>query len=122
MNNKQNDDCGLATEYAGYYTIAPQGDNESNLSFRERVAGGLRDQGELILAHEAYQNARWDESADVVTGITGALAQVMRGKNYGSKGNRQIGDDLAVGYLVENPKPDNDPMMAMLAMLLFGGK
>ena len=55
-----------------------------------------------------------------MTGIIGAVAQAMQGKHYGSSGVRQIGDDFAVGTLVQNPEPERDPLVAMLAMLMFG--
>jgi hypothetical protein len=54
----------LATEYAKYYDIEPQGGDESDNGFMSRVASKLRDMGHIIEAHEAQQNKRYDE--DVV--------------------------------------------------------
>lgn len=112
----------LATEYAIYYGIAPQSENETDLAFRSRVSGILRDHGQIIEAHEVYSDKRYDaeDGADVMTGIMGAVAQAMQDKHYGSHGARQIGDDFAAGMLVQNPEPKLDPMAAMMAMLLFG--
>ena len=110
----------LATEYASYYGIAPQGDDETDAAFRSRVSGILRDRGQIIEAHEAYQDAFYDQSDDVMTGIVGAMAQAMQRTNYGSHGARQIDDDFAVGTVVQNPKPEVDPMMAMLMVAMFG--
>jgi hypothetical protein len=110
----------LATDYAGYYGIAPQGDNETDVAFRSRVSGILRDRGQIIEAHEAYADERYEDSDNVMTGITGAMAQALHGTNYGSYGVRQIDDDFAVGTIVQNPKPEIDPMMAMLMVAMFG--
>jgi hypothetical protein len=110
----------LATDYAAYYKIAPQGKGESDFDFRSRVSGILRDRGQIIEAHEAYADKFFDESDDVMTGVMGAVAQAFHGTDYGSRGVRQIGDDFAVGTLVKNPKPKVDPMMALMAVMLFG--
>ena len=112
----------LATEYASYYEIAPQGDDETDSAFRSRVGGILRDRGQIIEAHEAYQDRRYDDDdgGDVMTGIMGAMAQALHRTNYGSHGERQIDDDFAVGTVVQNPKPEVDPMMAMLMVAMFG--
>ena len=110
----------LATEYASYYDIASQGEGEADGTFRSRVAGKLRDMGKIIEAHEAQQDARYDDNEDVMTGIMGAMAQAMQGRDYGHRGESQVGDDIAAGTFVRYPKPEIDPMAAMLAVLTFG--
>ena len=110
----------LATDYAGYYGIASQGEGEPDGAFRSRVAGALRDMGKIIEAHEAQQDARYEDSEDVQTGIMGAMAQVMQGRDYGQRGAGQVGNDIAAGTFVRYPKPEIDPMAAMLAVLMFG--
>jgi hypothetical protein len=110
----------LATEYAGYYGIAPQGESEPDGTFRSRVAGALRDQGKVIEAHEAQQDARYEDNDDVMTGIMGAVAQAMQGRNYGRRGESQVGDDIAAGTCVRYPKPEIDPAMALMMIALFG--
>jgi len=110
----------LATEYAQYYNIASQGEGESDFAFRSRVAGALRDQGRIIEAHEAQQDARYEDSDTVMTGIVGALAQAMQSVNYGRTGARQVGDDFAAGILIRNPKPQISPLEALLATLMAG--
>lgn len=92
----------LATRYAEYYGISRQGENESDSSFRYRVAGKLRDMGHLIEAHEAQQDARWDENETVVAGITGALAQMLQDIDYGQSGKQQVGIDIAAGSLARD--------------------
>lgn len=109
----------LATEYAEYYGINPQGEGETDEAFRCRVAGELRDLGRIIEAHEAHQDASYDQNDDVMTGIIGALAQTMQGRNYERSGSRQVGDDIAAGIVARNPKNDIDPMAALLAVLMF---
>lgn len=110
----------LATDYAAYYKIAPQDKDETDFEFRSRVSGILRDRGQIIEAHEAYADKRYEDSDDVMTGVIGAIAQALHGTNYGSHGARQLDDDFAVGTLMQNPKPEVDPMMALMAALLFG--
>lgn len=89
----------LATEYAEYYGIDPQGAEESDPAFRERVAGALRAKGKLIEAHEAFQDARYEDSDDVMGGIIGALAQALGGVDYGMDDVRKIEDDIATGQI-----------------------
>jgi hypothetical protein len=112
----------LATQYAEYYKIEAQREGESDLEFRSRVSGALRDQGKLIEAHEAYQDKRWDELGDemVNTGIKGAIAQMMAGVDYHVHGEQQIGADIAAGIIVQNPEPEVSPDMLLMAMPLFG--
>ena len=108
----------LVAEYAGYYNIAPQAEGESDTNFRHRVAGELRNQGHIIEAHEAQQNARYDESSNVMDGIAGAMAMALQGVNYGSTGSRLVGDEIAAGAVVRNPKPEMSMAEIMIAMML----
>ena len=113
----------LATEYAKWYNITPQKVNESDSAFRDRVSGALRDAGNIIEAHEVAQDKRWDaeDGGDTVqTGIAGAIALVLAGKDYGRNGSSRVGDEIAAGVVATAPKKELDPMSAMLAMLMFG--
>ena len=110
----------IATDYAAYYGIDPQGETETDAAFRSRVSGIFRDRGQIIEAHEAYADERYENSDNVMTGILGAMAQALHRTNYGSHGERQVGDDIAVGHVAQNPKPEIDPMMAMLMVAMFG--
>jgi hypothetical protein len=110
----------LATEYAKYYKIAPQRKNETDAAFRSRVSAALRDRGYITEAHEAYRDERYEDSSDVITGIMGAMTQVLLKKNYGSHGERQIGDDIAVGIVTQSPKLEMNPATAILMIELFG--
>ena len=122
----------LATDYAKYYGISPQAEGESDHAFRERVSGALRSQGKLIEAHEAFQDARYDDpgrGGDVQTGIMGALAFALEGRGFRGDpvrpcdGAGQVGDDIAAGTLAQAPKkPQMSPEMALLALALFGGR
>ena len=112
----------LATEYAQYYKITLQQEGETDEAFRRRVAGALRDMGCIIEAHEAANDARYEDDDNVMTGIVGALAQAMQGIDYRSKGERQIGNDFAAGTLVQNPKPKMSPEEALLMVTLFIGE
>ncbi len=75
--------------------------------------------GKIIEAHEAYQDKRYEDSDSVMTGITGAVAQAFQGVDYGSHGERQVGDDIAAGILAQAPKREVDPMMMLLACFAF---
>lgn len=113
----------LATEYAGYYGIAAQGVNESDIDFRHRVAGALRDKGNVIEAHEAQQDKRYDEDGgDMVTsGIVGAVAMALQGKDYGSRGSSRVGDEIAAGVIAQSPpKPKMSVDEVMLMVAMFG--
>lgn len=106
------------------YNLPPQGAEESDYNFRHRIAGVLRDMGKLIEAHEAQQDARWDDDTkgeDVQAGIMGALAQALQGVDYHVKGEQQIGCDIAAGMYVKHKKPDMSPKEALLMIQLFGG-
>ena len=111
-----------AKMYADYYGYPPQKEDESDESFKRRIVGALRDDSHLIEAHELHRGKRWDDpdgGDDVMTGVTGAMAQIMGDFDYGSKGDTQIGDDIAVGTVVENPRPEpNIEAMMLLASLL----
>ncbi len=111
----------LATEYAKWYEIEPQKEGESDSAFRDRVSGALRDAGRIIEAHEVAQDKRYDAGdGDMVrTGIMGAMAMALQEKSYGRTGSTLVDDEIAAG-VVANAKPKNsDPMMALLAMMLF---
>ena len=108
----------LATEYASQFGIDPQRDGESNDAFKSRVAGELRNMGEIVYAHEAATDAYYDQSDDAMTGIIGAVAQAMQGKDYHVSGRTQVDTDFAAGKVVQKPK--DDPLMEMLMMALMG--
>jgi len=112
----------LATEYAQYYDIEAQREGEHDSAFRSRIAGVLRDQGRLIEAHEAQQDARCDESGMVNTGIMGAIAQAFHGVDYGVSGEQQVGVDIAAGVVMQHPEEKMTPEGALMAMALFGKK
>jgi hypothetical protein len=112
----------LATEYAQYYGIPAQGEGETDLAFRTRVSGVLRAKGLIIEAHEAYQDSRYEEgyagSADVMTGVMGAMALALSDRDYGVDGARQVGDDIAAGIIARHPEAKYDPLVALLASML----
>ena len=108
----------LATQYADFYGVAPQQDDESDYLFRHRVAGTLRNMGKLIEAHEVQQDARIEDSEDVLTGVIGAVALALQGIDYGVGGEQQVGCDIAAGHLVKSPQPKLSPEAALLAVLL----
>lgn len=112
----------LATEYAKWYDIAPQEENESDSAFRNRVSGILRNSGNIIEAHEVAQDARWDSESGgdmVQKGLLGAMAMALQNKNYGRDGSDLVGDEIAAGVIATSPKQDLDPMMVLLSVMLF---
>ncbi len=54
----------LATDYAEWYKIAPQAEGEPDRAFQSRVAGALRDMGNVIEAHEAQSNSRYEDGGN----------------------------------------------------------
>lgn len=112
-----------AIQYVGYLGIQAQAEGESDRDFVGRVAGTLSDNGKLIESHEVLNNARFDSEGqggeNVMTGLLGAAAMAMQGKDYGSTGERRVDDEFAAGVVSQAPK--TDPAMALLAMMLFGG-
>lgn len=108
----------LATEYAKHYKIDPQREGESDPDFQERVSGALLDAGRILEAHEVYQNERYETDDGVMTGVIGAVAQAMQKRNYGSKGVKQIGDDLAAGIVAQHPRRQDPVEILLLALLL----
>lgn len=111
----------IATEYAKIFKIEAKKDEESEADFRGRVAGILRNQNHLIEAHEALNNERYEESNDVMTGIMGAAAMALQGKDYGSEGEHLIDDEFAAGTIVQAPKKDEEALL-LLALLMGGGR
>ena len=94
---------GLANEYAGYLGLT-QNEGEGDDAFKSRVTGELRAQGQIIEAHEAYSGRRYDDPdqgpTGPMTGIFGAVAQAMQGREYSPHDpERQIGDDIAAGVV-----------------------
>ena len=107
----------LATEHAEYYRIPPQADGESDLAFRTRVSVELRQRGNLIEAHEAYQDERYEQSDSVMTGLIGVVAQAMAGKYYPGD---PIGNDITCGVVAQHPKSTRDmtDMTSLIECLL----
>ena len=114
-----------ANMYVGSYGIEPQGESESDQTFKERVAGVLRDNNMIIEAHEVIQDARWDDSnkgGDVMAGVIGAMAQTLQGVDYGVSGNSQVGTDIMAGIYSQSEKPKQTPEEILLFALMFGKK
>ena len=110
----------IATMYVGKFGIDAQREDESDIQFRGRVAGVLRDNEKIIEAHEVYNDEYQGESDAVTTGVMGALAQYMQGVDYRVSGRQQIATDFAAGMVVKNPREEMSPEMALMAVLLFG--
>lgn len=106
----------LTTTYAKYYNIAPQGENESDAAFKDRVSGILINAGHIIEAHEAAQDSRYDDpdkGGAVMMGIMGAVAMAVKNVNYGTKGSTVVGDQIAAGAIAtsQRQKPSLDELM-----------
>jgi len=109
----------LATEYAEYYRVEAQNDNEDDYTFRNRVANALRGMGRIIEAHEVFQDERYEQSDTVMGGVTGAIAQALQGTNYSGDA---IGNDVASGIVAQDDRLGLTPDMALMMMELFGGR
>ena len=109
----------ITAQRAQEFGIEAQQDGESETAFRQRVSGELRRMGHIIEAHEAYANALYDQSNDVMTGIFGAMAQKLQGHEYSPRdGMRQVGDDLAAGIVAQAPQDDSAGLLAVLAVMM----
>jgi len=69
-----------ATDHAAFFKLPPQGPDETDIGFRNRVRDALREQGHVIEAAEAFYDKRWNESPDVMASISGATANAVDGK------------------------------------------
>lgn len=98
------------------FDLPPQGDGESDKAFRERISSALRDMGFPIEAHEAYQNALYDDP-NVLTGLYGVAAQAIV-QDYGKTDGDRVGDDIAAGHIVRAPKQESDPLLLLLATFM----
>lgn len=105
-----------ATEYAKYYGIPEQREGESDSKFRSRVSGELRAKNKIIEAHEAYSDKPYDSDPLTMLGILGGVAEEMHGR-HAPDPERQIGDDIAAGMIVNDDTPK--PSAAELLLALF---
>lgn len=118
----------LATIYAADFNLPRQREDESDEQFTSRISGSLRDAGHLIEAHEVRRNKRYDEDGaineprSVLSGVAGALAQALQGIDYGGKGDRQVGDDVATGVVVINSPPRMSADEALLLVHMLGSR
>ena len=108
----------LAHEYASYLKIK-QGQGESEDAFKNRVAGVLRKEGSIIEAHEVFSGRRYDDPDQGPTGpmagIFGAVAQAMQGREYSpTDPERQIGDDIAAGLLVQRREDSTESALTAI--------
>lgn len=100
---------------AEWFGVEKQRDGEPDGAYRSRVAGELRAKGHIIEAHEAQSNALYDDpNGGAITGIMGAVAQAMDGRNYSGD---KIGNDIAAGIVSQAPKR-NDGFASLFALML----
>lgn len=107
----------------GEYLGMPKSESESESNYRQRIAGELRRNGQIIEAHEALSGRRWDDSEQgqlgPVAGIAGALAQMMNGHEYSPHDpERQVGDDIAAGIVALSGQSQSDMAIGALFDLL----
>jgi len=117
MSNAENDnvpafDINAEARAHGGYLNLPQREGEPDTAYRDRISGVLRANGQIIEAHEVRTGRRYDDpdqgEMGPMTGIIGALAQALNGKEYSPRdGVSQVGDDLAVGFITEHPRDDS---------------
>jgi len=110
----------LATEYAEYHGIEPQGGNETDADFRLRVSNALRANGHIIEAQEAYHDQRYENSDIVMAGLFGEIGQAL-GKvpQYSAEGTHSNeGDKVAAGVVLQHKRDEPDPAVMLLACLL----
>jgi len=117
---------GITQQRAKEAGIPAQGEHESDDEFKNRVSGALRDMGHIIEAHEAFTDMLYDDPNQgplgPMTGIIGASAKALHHIDYGSSGNKAVGDDIAAGIVSQTPKEEIDPLAAMLIMAMMKNK
>ncbi|MEK7543738.1 MAG: hypothetical protein AAB557_02635 [Patescibacteria group bacterium] len=111
------DQVNWTAERAKEHNLPPQGKDESDKAFRFRISSALRDMGFPIEAHEAYCNALYDQSQDVLTALYGVVTQETK-RDYGQTDGERVGDDIATGIVVRTPAREVDPMAMLLAAFL----
>jgi hypothetical protein len=88
----------LATEFAKYFKLDSQGENESDSEFKNRVATYLRANGRII---------------------EGAIATYRDlGREYSDNPENYIGDDIAAGHAINHENPFNGMNLNMVMMAL----
>lgn len=121
----------VTAQRAQEYNLPPQGPDESESAFKNRISGALRDMGHIIEAHEAatgklYNDGGDDPMSNPMTGIMGVLAQKMQGVDYHQSASNQVGMDVAAGYVATHKKPGAleglSPELLVMAAALFGGR
>lgn len=111
----------LVRTRAREFGIAGQQEEESDGAFQARVANTLRRQGHIIEAHEVHSGRLYDDpEGDAMTGIAGAIAKAMQGKDYPDD---EVGTDIAAGAVITEPEDNTrNALIIMLAMALGGEK
>jgi len=110
----------IATERAREFGIAGQQAGESDYAFGHRVALELRRDGHIIEAHEAESGHLYDDpQGDAMTGIMGAVAQTIQGRNYSGD---QIDNDHVAGVVASHPRDDAGDALLVAFAMLFGGR
>jgi hypothetical protein len=113
----------IAYEQAEYLGLK-KGDEESDEQFKTRVAGVLRRNGFFIEAHEVRSGRRCDDpQQDDLTGpmagIIGAMAQIVRGREYSPNDpERQVGDDIVMGGLIQGRRGSAESAMEEIFEML----
>ncbi len=111
---------GFATSYARYFGFRPQGDDESDVAFHERVVGDLRRGGHIIEAHEVNAGQQYDDGGELpLMGIGGAVAAALSDRRVDSDGYRQVGEEIAMGSVAQDRRPKMSPDMAVAAVALL---
>jgi len=97
----------IPRELARYYNLGPQREGEADVDFRYRVAG-----------------ARYEDegrgSENVITGLMGAAAFALHGKEYSTDPQRKVDDEFAAGTIVRFAKHDPPPETILLMLDMFG--
>ena len=115
----------VTAQRAAEYKLPPQGEHESDIDFRQRVAGAIRAVGgpsSIIEAHEAQTNRLYDDPGehpldDPMNGIMGALAQALHGVDYHPHdGVDMVGNDMALGTVILHKDPSAEALL--LAVML----
>lgn len=110
MTDDQFDINALALNY-GRMVDVPLLKDETPNEYRARLSGLLKEQGNIIEAHEVHCGRRFDDPSarggyDPMVGIAGVCAMALQDKKYSTDSYLQVGDEIAAGGLVLGRDPN----------------
>lgn len=114
------DQSSITAQRAREFGIPGQGADEADDAFKMRVSGALRQMDHPIEAHEAFQDALYDDPSHpmTLTGILGYTARTMQGHPESGDHQREVGHDIAAGVVAQTDDRDDLGYLALMMILM----